>query len=241
MLYQSCLACRARIRPLPALLADAGQLGGTGRARGRNLQMQAIGTWVEGGGLIGLGQLVEGAALMAAALPADRRPPGRGTSTARPCCPPPTWPWARWTGAPCQANRCSPRQGRPTIRSPPRCSPELLRARRQGPRPRPGLPGPAAVRRPPLRRYPCRQRRRGALGDVGTLDDCRPADPVRHAGHGPHQGRPRTAATPCGHLCAHGSSPGPSGPTRPDIAPGAHDTRPGTSRTMVALVNASSA
>ena len=160
MLYQSCLACRARIRPLPALLADAGQLGGTGRARGRNLQMQAIGTWVEGGGLIGLGQLVEGAALMAAALPADRRPPGRGTSTARPCCPPPTWPWARWTGAPCQANRCSPRQGRPTIRSPPRCSPELLRAQRQGPRPRPGLPGPAAVRRPPLRRYPCRQRRR---------------------------------------------------------------------------------
>ena len=56
----ACLACRARnTSPPSALLADAGQLGGKRRARGRNPQMQAIGTWVEGGGLIGLGQPAE--------------------------------------------------------------------------------------------------------------------------------------------------------------------------------------
>ena len=36
-----------------------------------NSQMQAVGTRVEGGALIHLGRLAEGAALMAAALPAD--------------------------------------------------------------------------------------------------------------------------------------------------------------------------
>ena len=52
-------------------IADAGRaLARAGRAA-RNPQMQAIGTRVEGGGLIGLGQLAAGAALMAAALPAD--------------------------------------------------------------------------------------------------------------------------------------------------------------------------
>jgi transcriptional regulator with XRE-family HTH domain/tetratricopeptide (TPR) repeat protein len=52
-------------------IADAGRaLARAGRAA-QNPQMQAIGTRVEGGGLIGLGQLAAGAALMAAALPAD--------------------------------------------------------------------------------------------------------------------------------------------------------------------------
>jgi tetratricopeptide (TPR) repeat protein/transcriptional regulator with XRE-family HTH domain len=45
-------------------------LGHAGRAAD-NSQMQAIGTRVEGGALIHLGRLAEGAALMAAALPAD--------------------------------------------------------------------------------------------------------------------------------------------------------------------------
>ena len=45
-------------------------LAQAGRAAG-NSQMQAIGTRVEGGALIHLGRLAEGAALMAAALPAD--------------------------------------------------------------------------------------------------------------------------------------------------------------------------
>ena len=48
-------------------------LAKAGRAAG-NSQMQAIGTRVEGGALIHLGRLAEGAALMAAALPADRQP-----------------------------------------------------------------------------------------------------------------------------------------------------------------------
>jgi transcriptional regulator with XRE-family HTH domain/tetratricopeptide (TPR) repeat protein len=52
-------------------IADAGRaLARAGRAA-QNPQMQAAGTRVEGGGLIGLGRLAEGAALMAAALPAD--------------------------------------------------------------------------------------------------------------------------------------------------------------------------
>ena len=48
-------------------------LAQAGRAAG-NSQMQAIGTRVEGGALIHLGRLAEGAALMAAALPADPQP-----------------------------------------------------------------------------------------------------------------------------------------------------------------------
>ena len=48
-------------------------LAQAGRAAG-NSQMQAIGTRVEGAALIHLGRLAEGAALMAAALPADPQP-----------------------------------------------------------------------------------------------------------------------------------------------------------------------
>jgi ATP/maltotriose-dependent transcriptional regulator MalT len=48
-------------------------LARAGRAAGDS-QMQAIGTRVEGGALIHLGRLAQGAALMAAALPADPQP-----------------------------------------------------------------------------------------------------------------------------------------------------------------------
>ena len=48
-------------------------LAQAGRAAG-NSQMQAIGTRVEGGALIHLGRLAEGAALMAAVMPADPQP-----------------------------------------------------------------------------------------------------------------------------------------------------------------------
>ena len=74
-------------------------LAQAGRAAG-NSQMQAIGTRVEGGALIHLGRLAEGAALMAAALPADPQPPMSGPSRPRPCSAPPTCRWARWTSAP---------------------------------------------------------------------------------------------------------------------------------------------
>ena len=74
-------------------------LAQAGRAAG-NSQMQAIGTRVEGGALIHLGRLAEGAALMAAALPADPQPATSGPSKPRPCSAPPTCPWARWITVP---------------------------------------------------------------------------------------------------------------------------------------------
>ena len=63
-------------------------------------KMQAIGTRVEGGALIHLGRLAEGAALMAAALPADPAAGDERAAKPRPCSAAPTWPWARWTAAP---------------------------------------------------------------------------------------------------------------------------------------------
>ena len=63
-------------------------------------QMQAIGTRVEGAGLIWLGRMAEGTALLAAALPADPAAGDLGSPKARPCSAPPTWPWARRTAAP---------------------------------------------------------------------------------------------------------------------------------------------
>ena len=115
-------------------------------------QMQAIGTRVEGGALIRLGRLAEGAALMAAALPAD---PAAGDERAVQAASLLSVAYLAMG----EVDRCAAlsermlaaaeRAGdqarhRDAHRIPRR---GLLRARRLGPRPRLGRPGPGALRR----------------------------------------------------------------------------------------------
>lgn len=109
--------------PSPRFTGDAGQLGGTGRTRGRNPQMQAIGTWVEGGGLIGLGQLAEGAALMAAALPADPAVAGRRDLDSAALLSAAYLAMGAVDRYAVLSEPMLAAAGRPAIRSPPQCSP----------------------------------------------------------------------------------------------------------------------
>ena len=190
-------------------------LAQAGRAAG-NSQMQAIGTRVEGGALIHLGRLAEGAALMAAALPAEpaarRRAgcPSRVPAQRR-------LPVHGFGGSLCRAERADAHRGRAGRRS--ACHRDahrhacrgLLRARRLGPRPPLGRPGPRVLRRQFLARGRALGRTAGPGPDLARRLGPGPGLPGRLPAGRPvpadRPGRAGSADPPC--------RPGPAGRPSP--------------------------
>ena len=181
-----------------------------------NSQMQVIGTRVEGGALIHLGRLAEGAALMAAALPTaagSRRRAGRPSRVPAQRC----LPGHGFGGSLCRAERADAGRGRAGQRS--ACHRDahcdacrrLLRARRLGPRPPLGRPGPRVLRRQFLARGRALGRTVGPGPDLARRLGPGPGLPGRLPAGRPvpadRPGRAGSADPPC--------RPGPAGRPSP--------------------------